>query len=701
VIPFKFKKIRPFLQSSWRLLVLVVVLLALFIWAYQPQRRVALDVTAPGNEKFLDHFYPAENGARWTESRSGVWLPGLGGGNLPWHVGLTLSAPRPGRFATPAHVAMRVNGATVGEFDARNQEEEYEWEVRPWQLGLNGDVLLEIESSTFQPSSDGPELGVRISRVWLTRANGIAYPSTRGLLVTLALIGCCAAVLRMSANAGLLPIQPMRIAEFINPFRSYWAWIVVATWILVVLALSWNGVQAPWWLQAIAFALLFATAVSWAIARLVSGSLLREQILALVIIFVIGALIRIPLDLSSGYEGNIASYGKEGDIATYIALAWKTVGHGIHSAYLQVNGTPPSDNPPVLLYPFWFLGWLYEQLISPLFGRTRLGDPDMLRFMLRTPGFAADLLAGALIFRVVRARCSFNAAILAAAAYVFNPALIFDSAYWGQTAGIHSLFMLLSIIALDRHRYDWAGVALAAAILTKPQAIAIAPLVLLLAIKERGTLRFASGGVVASLLIVAPFIAAGNVASVVQEYEQTTRFHPFVAPNAHNFWWFVTGGHGWQSDMSSVGPLTFRNAGFLLFGAAALLSLILVWSDRESLFLAAAYQSLAFFMLDTQIHENHLLAMFAPLAIAAALDRQLWWFYGAFATTSVANMTLHDPKLFAWLGYPPSEIYGGLALAVPRWVNSAAQTVLFIAFTVLFVRRLLEQHLSSAPIDSD
>ncbi len=80
--------------------------------------------------------------------------------------------------------------------------------------------------------------------------------------------------------------------------------------------------------------------------------------------------------------------------------------YGIHSAYLQVNDSPPSDNPPVLLYPFWLLGWLYEQLISPLFGRTRLGDPDMLRFMLRLPGLAADLLAGAFIFRVLWKRGS-------------------------------------------------------------------------------------------------------------------------------------------------------------------------------------------------------------------------------------------------------------------------------------------------------
>src|SRR5207237_7398627 len=106
--------------------------------------------------------------------------------------------------------------------------------------------------------------------------------------------------------------------------------------------------------------------------------------------------------------------------------------------------------------------------------------------MLRLPGLVADLLAGAFIFRVLwkRGSVSFNAALLATTAYLFNPALIFDSAYWGQTAAIHVLFMLLSVIAADRRRYDWAGAALAVAILTKPQAVVVDPVVVLLAFME-------------------------------------------------------------------------------------------------------------------------------------------------------------------------------------------------------------------------
>jgi len=488
----------------------------------------------------------------------------------------------------------------------------------------------------------------------------------------------------MSSNAGLISTRAMTMAAFLDPLRNKWAWILVAVWLLVVLACGWNHPQAAWWLQTVTFGLLLITALIWSIVRIVSGSLTRDQALRALILFILAALVRIPFDLGRGYEGDIASYGKQGDIATYIALAWKTVSYGIHSAYLQVNGSPPSDNPPVLLYPFWFLGWLYEQLISPLFGRTQVSYPDMLRFMLRLPSLVADLFAGAFIFRALRQQqsSSFKSALFAASAYLFNPAVIFDSAYWGQTQAIHALFMLLSLVAIHGRAYAWAGGALAAAILTKPQALSIAPLVLLLTIRERGTLRLLTGGAIATLGITAAFILAGHSASVVEQYTQTTKFHPFIAVNAHNFWWLVTGGKGWSPDTASVGPLTFRVVGLLLFSCATFLSLLVVWRDREKLFLVAAYDALAFFMLNTQIHENHLLAMFAPLVIACVLVRQLWWFYGAFAVTSVANMTLHDPKLFAFLGYPINEIYGGPEWAGPRWFNSAIQTLLFVAFTI-------------------
>jgi len=338
----------------------------------------------------------------------------------------------------------------------------------------------------------------------------------------------------------------------------------------------------------------------------------------------------------------------------------------------------------VLLYPFWLLGRFYQGFFSPLFGRNRLSEPDMLRFMLRLPGFAADLFAGALIVRVLRQRRSlqFRSVLFATVAYLFNPALIFDSAYWGQTAAIHTLFMLLSLIAIEREAGAWAGAMIPAAILTKPQALAIAPLVFLLAWREGRLVRFSTGAAVATLLITAPFVAAGGFGDVVGQYRSTTKFSPFIAANAHNFWWFISGGHGGIRDTDSLGLMTFRAIGLLLFTCATLMSLAIVWRDRRMLFRAAAYQSLAFFMPNTQIHENHLLPMFAPLAIAAALDGHGWRIYGAFALTAVANMALHDPDLLTRFGYSAQEIaYGPPALALFRWFDAAIQMFLFFVFT--------------------
>jgi dolichyl-phosphate-mannose-protein mannosyltransferase len=333
------------------------------------------------------------------------------------------------------------------------------------------------------------------------------------------------------------------------------------------------------------------------------------------------------------------------------------------------------------------MGWLYRQVFSPLFPPPWLNDPPVLRFMLRLPALSADLLTAAIIARVSATRGA-RTALATAAMYLFNPALIFDGAYWGQTAALHSLWMLGAVVAAMQPAFGWAGAAITLAVLTKPQALATAPLVLFAAWRGGRAVRFVTAGGITAVIVMLPFVLTGNMPSVVQQYAQTAQYHPLVAVNAHNLWWLVTGGQGWQPDSTAMlGVLSFRSAGIILFGLASILSLLVVWRDRSALYAAAAFQSFAFFMLLTQIHENHLIPMFAPLAVACALERKGWWLFGALALTTLANMALHDPNLVMALGYAADEIYGGPGLAWPRWLNAAAQTGLFAVFTVQMVRR--------------
>jgi hypothetical protein len=669
---------------------LLFPLALLFVAAYQTQREIALDLTTSGNEEVLDGFYKPDGGARWTQDQSAVWLPSQGGRNLALRVGLRLSGASLGQAHGPRRVIISLNGEKLADFNAAEQERDYEWSIAPWQLGINGDLLLEIASETFRSPSDSRELGVQVSRVWVTRGQGLAVPPLRPFVRLLGLLGSCALLFQIFSRRwrrwiGEIITGTVR-QRFIDQLFNPPALILFGLGLFVVIGLAFDRIQTTWWLGLCASSLFFIAVLTWLIARIIEvGSPGRREAVGVVTIFGLAALIRLAFDAGRGYEG---------DVDLYLALVWKTVRYGIQSAYIAKE-VIASDNPPLLLYPFWFLGWLYKQLVAPLFSPPWINDPRLLRVMLRLPGETADLLAGALIFRVLR-RMSvpFAASLIATGAYLFNPVLIFDSGYWGNTAAVHILFMLLALIAIERCSFEWAGAGMAAAILTKPQALAIVPIVCLRAFRERRVLRFSAGVAGTALLLTIPFIVTGHIQDVVNQYLSTTEYHPVLSANAHNFWWLVSGGHGWLSDTAGVGPISFRMVGLFMFALATLLSLAVIWRDRRMLFPAAAYQSLAFFMLNTQIHEDHLLAMFAPLVIAAALDRSLWWLYGAFTLTALANMILHDPNLFVtWLGYPVSEVLGGPAFAVPRWLNAAAQTGLFIVFTV----RLMKPFFRASP----
>ena len=89
----------------------------------------------------------------------------------------------------------------------------------------------------------------------------------------------------------------------------------------------------------------------------------------------------------------------------------------------------------------------------------------------------------------------------------------------------------------------------------------------------------------------------------------------------------------------------------------------------------------AFCLLTTEVHENWAYPLFAPLVVAAALDRRYRPLYAVVSLTFLANLALHDPPLFALLGD------GVLAPARPiRLVNSALQCALLAYWLWLALR---------------
>ena len=77
-------------------------------------------------------------------------------------------------------------------------------------------------------------------------------------------------------------------------------------------------------------------------------------------------------------------------------------------------------------------------------------------------------------------------ALAATALYTFNPAVIYNAAVWGQYDAIYTFFLVLSLMLALKSQPKLSAVAFAIGLLTKPQGIALAPLVAFLIYKKNG-----------------------------------------------------------------------------------------------------------------------------------------------------------------------------------------------------------------------
>ena len=386
-----------------------------------------------------------------------------------------------------------------------------------------------------------------------------------------------------------------------------------------------------------------------------------------------------------------------------MAWTYRVTHLGIHSAYAPDFVAPPNTTPG-LLYPFRLIGEIFQQIVSPQFPPPWIDrtDQSYLRFMLRLPALICTAAISAVIFLVVRRRWDDRAALVATAVYVFNPAVIYEAAYYGQTGAVHALFMLLAVVALAEDRPALAWASLTVGVLTKPQADLFIPLFLVLTLRRFGWRAMArsllAAGVVA-VAMLAPFIMHGTLDQMWNRVRYVTDYHPMLSAAAHNVWWLVSLGNGRGSDLLSPllfeqlgwSLLTYRNIGLGLVGLAYLLVLLRTWLDTSArtLYLSAAYLFTAFFMLATQIHENHLIPMFSLLVLACTGNRRLWVIYALLALAATLNMALHYPAILRVLVPQNPDVWGGAEMAAPRWLSALLQVSIFVWWTISFARETI------------
>ena len=142
--------------------------------------------------------------------------------------------------------------------------------------------------------------------------------------------------------------------------------------------------------------------------------------------------------------------------------------HGIRPFYSDSGWT---DYPPFNVYIFWFFG-----SIANLASKVGISAGSIVKL---APNIL-DLGTAILIYVFVRKKSSFKLALAATALYTFNPAVIYNAAVWGQFDAIYTFFLVLSLMLSLKSRPYLSAVAFAIGLLTKPQGIALVPLLIFL-----------------------------------------------------------------------------------------------------------------------------------------------------------------------------------------------------------------------------
>jgi hypothetical protein len=284
------------------------------------------------------------------------------------------------------------------------------------------------------------------------------------------------------------------------------------------------------------------------------------------------------------------------------------------------------------------------------------------------------------------------------------PGLIVTSGWWGQHESPYTLFLVLTLLALNKDRPKLAWLLFGIAVLLKQPAAAFTPLLLVVTFRRYGLRTLVlSLGVFGILLgaVLAPFAIASGPKAALSPYLNASDAYPNMTNNAYNFWYTVASLNkgrllkfeekAYVDYRRLLGNFTYKQAGLAIFGVFVLLSMLGTWHDalerRELVWAAALF--LGFFMLPTQVHERYIYPAAVLALLAAAQDRRLWVIAGALAWTFTYNV-LSVAVAYRW----PAITLGAQFLALP---TAAVNIVLLVVLThIAWYSRLRVLQLDSA-----
>ena len=390
---------------------------------------------------------------------------------------------------------------------------------------------------------------------------------------------------------------------------------------------------------------------------------LKDPYVRFILILAAGFLLRIILSLFLTYENDFHT--------------WRGWGSQIEEVgFSKFYDMFWCDYMPGYLYILWAL-----DRVSSLFPAL----PTEILFKI--PANLADLGISVSIFYALRRITTLRNAMIASAVYLFNPASLSNSTFWGQVDSFHALPILLSIITALGRRYTLSGIFAALAFMIKPPSIVVFPLIGLIAIepffREYRKLSIKTfipavkvilAIIITSVIVALPFIwdkldafsyiFTGPVELIRARFTAAYDQYPNASLNAFNFWGAFA---MWVNDGTLFLGISYKSWGTVIFASiyaviGALLIRVVYKSRGEpdkdfSYFIYQAITLITFslFLFITRAHERHLLPAIVFFTLLTYRHWILWYLYAIVSVVYVLNMVYSYIQLTtSYQGIPES-----------------------------------------------
>jgi hypothetical protein len=278
-----------------------------------------------------------------------------------------------------------------------------------------------------------------------------------------------------------------------------------------------------------------------------------------------------------------------------------------------------------------------------------------------------DVLLSMLLFLAVRRAAGAGRAWWAAMAYWLNPAVLMIT-----TLGFFDVFLAIpavaAVIAGSYGRPWLTGALFAAAVLTKPQGLFVAPVAALALWNAGGAgsgavrLRQAiAASALTAAIIAAPVVAAGSAYDMLRSVAVLAG-HDALSALAFNLWWIVSyliaaadaRSGGMQAALQARPEIVThaqaiargfphpRLIAILVLAWPVMWALKKAWRARDLGLQAAlaGFTVVAYFTLSVQVHENHFFLAIPLLALAAALRPAFAPVFTALSLSFALNLYL-------------------------------------------------------------